>query len=1158
MRETGPLSATSTHSDSPFSGGGYFRGSSFRGRGRGDWDGRGRGRGFTEDRDGFRPRSRSRDRMTRDFRDDRSREHDRDSSRRDEDKKPEWDRDSDRYRKDPPLRPESRNSTGSQNNSASPLIPSAPFKDNRQSGYFQDSGRRSSFAVPQIKPEVSRNAATPQPPSSPMPSVQVPMFGTFNPSAIGPASKPSTAQTSPKEASPNPGRSDPLKVAPKAPKADLNAQPPLGPKASATFQRRPPFSLNSPVRGYDAHHESPVGQSPAASRFSGPSTPSSAPHSTGPSRIRAFAPWGSPELGSRPSPSEAPTSMQRFQGHDMPPTSSTSVNTSPRIPTGPKASQPSIRAPMNTRGSKPGAMTWVNPRLQRPSIMQPLAQNASRKDDESAMRPSTSSSNREISRKTSRTLSVGNGPSAGDLVGLKQGFLDVHPDKQDTQAPSEATSTRAATPEDEDEDAVDDDLDQEDFDEQERQFVRDMDALRSKKAPPPTENPTLLVLLEELDALASAAEDLENGVLPPPKVEEPSRATVPATMPTPPNDAAGIKKSDEPMEFKLEGEGTDLVDLPLEGLPHLINGIPTPISEVDFVDIKDCEEELCQKIRDTLAVESQTDEELRQEFARLYREWRDEVDALDEEKRELEETTEEKRGPTPLPELPPESAPLPAVQNEPVGRRGLFASEEEINKLMNETKVESDMKTMQRTQDAQEKADPNREAPIPDMLTLEEQKVYMFEDVNNYVNAASVLKVFGFVPPSDDFNDDEQDSFKEAYVATPKKWGHIAQTVNEAKFEVHAQNRNEDKFRPRDFHDCIRHYYLTKKECVYKNLQTRRGRKRRGQLKGKRGANTIMGSGSLAEDIGPSPSKVTETGRPKRAAAPNFNDKEKKEGDTVSGRGGGGISRRGGAGSSASTRPSGAAGESAPEKTPARRGRQPNKDKGAKRGNHKPTILAPNVSPIKKVVDNEVTMTDAPPNEGIPARDLETAEVLARFRAASTSSQQQPPVLMPQKSPPESWRGESKLPLAGSAMQMPAVVPPQSLSANDSLLGMRVTLGPGPQVPPAHLQSQPQISSTTSAHTSATAPAIIPPTSLQQAHPLISASQVPPSTSQSAVPPPIEIAPAKLAPGGRNPATSSYWSVQEQQDFDALIRHYGRNWEAVGKEMPAKTETMVS
>ena len=1165
MRDTGPLSATSTHSDPPSSAGVHHRGSSFRGRGRGEYDSRGRGRGgFGEDRDGFRQRSRSRDRITRDFRDDRSRDYERDSSRREDDKRQEWDRDGDRFRKEPPIRPDSRNSTGSHNNSASPLTASAPFKDTSRPSSLQDSSRRSSFVFTQTRPEFPRTTSTPQLPSSPMQAVQVSAFGTVNPSTVAPATKPFAAQTSPKEASPTPGRSDfsdPTRVAPKAPKADLNAQPPTGPKAPAIIQRRQHFPLNSPIRGYDMHHDTTAAQSPATLRFSGPSTPSSAPHSTGPQRIKAFASWGNPELGSRLSPSEVPTSMQRFQGHDSPSSSLTSINTSPRIPTGPKASQPSIRAPMNPRGSKPGAKTWVNPRLRGPSIMQPMTREVARREDESAARPSTSSSNREVARKPSRALSVGNGPPAGELVGFKSGLLEISQNLRDNQAPSEATSTRAVTPEDEDEDAIDDDeenmdLDQEDFDEQEKQFVKDSDALRSKKAPLPTENPTLLVLLEELDALASAADDLAAGVLPPPKIEEPSAASVPVAMPTPPNDLTGVKKTGDPIEFKLE-EQREMADLPLEGLPFLPHGIPTPISEKDFIDIEDCEDELCQKIRESLAVESRADEDLRQEYARLYQDWREEVEGFDEEKRALEEVVEDKKVATPIPEVPAEPAPTPAVQIEPSGRRGLFASEDQISKLMDETKVENDMKTMQRVQDAQEKADPYKEAPIPDMLTLQEEKVYMFEDVNNQINSGVALQVFGFIPPSDDFNNEEQELFKEAYLATPKKWGHIAQYMKDAILEMQTERGEDDKYRPRNFHDCIRHYYLTKKECLYKNLQNKRGRKRgRAAMKGRGrgGATSIMGSSGTGEDMNNSPHKLTETGRPKRAAAPSFNDKEKKDGESL-GRGSG-ASRRGGAASSSMLRTSGGPGEPAPEKTPARRGRQANKDKGAKRG-AKPTVLAPNVSPIKKAVDTEVTMAESSMNEGLQARDLETAEVLARFSGASTS-QQQPMTLFSQATQPDEWHGDAKPPLTGQGVQIPLVLP-QAHSTSESVHAQRVLLAPGQQQPSKQsLQSQTQISPSSTSQVPPLPTAIAPQTPLQQSQQAPSASHVQPSLSQGAIPPPIATLSTKLPQVGRPTGTSSYWSVQEQQDFENLLRHYGRNWEAVAREMPAKTETMVS
>ena len=57
--------------------------------------------------------------------------------------------------------------------------------------------------------------------------------------------------------------------------------------------------------------------------------------------------------------------------------------------------------------------------------------------------------------------------------------------------------------------------------------------------------------------------------------------------------------------------------------------------------------------------------------------------------------------------------------------------------------------------------------------------------------------------------------------------------------------------------------------------------------------------------------------------------------------------------------------------------------------------------------------------------------------------------------------------------------------------------------------------------------------------------------------PPTDAPHPSLAPAGRNVGTSSYWSVQEQKEFDALVRLYGRDWEAIGILMSSKTETMV-
>ena len=41
------------------------------------------------------------------------------------------------------------------------------------------------------------------------------------------------------------------------------------------------------------------------------------------------------------------------------------------------------------------------------------------------------------------------------------------------------------------------------------------------------------------------------------------------------------------------------------------------------------------------------------------------------------------------------------------------------------------------------------------------------------------------------------------------------------------------------------------------------------------------------------------------------------------------------------------------------------------------------------------------------------------------------------------------------------------------------------------------------------------------------------------------------------PQTSSYWSVPEQQDFYNLVRHFGSNWQAIASTMKTKTHIMV-
>ncbi|KAL8957650.1 MAG: hypothetical protein Q9193_005136, partial [Seirophora villosa] len=84
---------------------------------------------------------------------------------------------------------------------------------------------------------------------------------------------------------------------------------------------------------------------------------------------------------------------------------------------------------------------------------------------------------------------------------------DGSPRLQASEAPLTVEAKKAA------EDASMD-LDDDDFEAAERKFNREMQILEAKRPPTPRHHSELLALLEECDALASAAEDLANGLIP--------------------------------------------------------------------------------------------------------------------------------------------------------------------------------------------------------------------------------------------------------------------------------------------------------------------------------------------------------------------------------------------------------------------------------------------------------------------------------------------------------------------------------------------------------------------------------------------------------------------------------------------------------------------
>ncbi|MCJ1244129.1 hypothetical protein MMC30_001327 [Trapelia coarctata] len=982
----GPLSASSSVSEAPSSAGFYGRGG-YRGRGRGDWDFRGRGRGnYADDRDAIRPRSRSRDRMwDRDARDDRLRDHDRDPGRREEDKrypKEERDREPDRYRKDVPFqRPDSRNSGGSHTRASTPhsvvLGPPNPnslerptFKSNVTTG---DGLRRQSTIASGIestqkddsrlyqsahRPEQGRNLTGTETPSSPPQPTQVPAFGSLSYRGLSGNQSNTSSTTAIKDETPPsaPARFevvDPVRVAPKAPKAELaQAQPPTGPKAGTPFARRPQaVGAASPARGPLQSGNSSI-QSPAAPRFGAPQRPASSqyfpPASSTPGTQSART--TNPRIGfdNGPRPGHLESSAARVSSHEQPTYSNQSdlqmrgnsgaaLSGSPvRIPRGPKANtQPSIRAPMAPRL---GHNTWVNPNL-RPSIMNtvpPTAvprvpakrdytgeERASKQTDDQSMQESTHHSARlkAESEQLRAHVQEAEDPLRDGAELPPRESLSLH---GAMPAPESATGINSqGTSGSDDDDGMD--LDEDDFEEGEKQFSREMQRLDAKRPPTPRHHAELLPLLEEIDALASAAEDLANGVLPDFNEPEESLGTsIPLGLPSPKSEGV-VNEQLETDETEKKEDYVTAESPPLSeaNLPFLISGPPTPFSEISVVrenymsydHIKDRILECFKEDRERLNVDY---DDMRAEYARLYKQWRLGLEMLEQERSLPEETNG--ATPSPVPAEPPVVNVLPVVEVRRAGRSSNNVSEYEFQKVLEisaKETAEAEEIREKKALENQALADLQKEAAIPDMLSLYEMGSTIFIDTNNLIPNRMALEVLAFDAPKAPFTGPvQQELFENLYIHNPKRWTLIAKQMGGEY----------------DYQDCIHHYYVTKIKRQYKfkvNKMASKKSGKGGRGKGRGKPNAIM-SGRLPmydgnEEDAPPPS-LTEAGRPRRAVAPVFGGKDSvTESDPATpvptpGRRGAGQNRLDTGGDSTSERPT------------VKRTRTAQREKGTKRG----------------------------------------------------------------------------------------------------------------------------------------------------------------------------------------------------------------------------------
>ncbi len=1152
----GPPSASPATSDTQPS---TFRGrGGYRGRVRGEWDHNRRGRGgFHEEREGFRPRSRSNDRAW-----DRNRDRDHEINRRDDDTRKDWearDRESDRYGKDQPYRPDSRNSTSTQ---ISPLTPhptsaASSYQVNTERfahnsrAFSAELGRRAPEALgPSDPPTVPRDIERADPvlsrpgrdrpgPGTVSPPPQAPQVPAFGSIAYR---TPSNDQTSAAnrghtraEGQPWPGSQIVARDMPSGPKAEALSIAPTGPKAEQKVER-------SPIAGGTGLHRRTFHNEKADYGVANPTAMTSAPTATGPEH-RSPVPQASEQHRAAPDvyatrrvvpSSESQTagnpgstqSMHVFgnkvvegDGRQVTmnpslssatvfkPTSHENPNqASPaKIPTGPRAERsappsrqiaaPPVRAPplkatnVPPRQPRNSNWKWVRPGLAQhtprgPSIMNTVPTKRDFGGDDRSRTHTTSESRvsevpegpraklhiraGQLDSKVGQNPEVDQAMSDSDVREDEPKYRVEEKDNIDKgfQRPNaEIGPPEARKSPDSDDVGVEEgvmELDEADILEAEQKFEQQIQALELRRPATPRHHPILLQLLEECDALASAAEDIAKRSNYKP-VENPGLGLVQLGLPSPKLEEREEIAFEQEPHFPVLPAKTRRQTPPVENLPFLISGLPTPFSELeDLQEQLDQHEVIKARIIEDLLDQRQRikaeNDYIIGEFAADYRRWRIELETAEVQGKPNIITIPEPNSPT----LATVSS-TTSASNVGGRRAAKNATQLDYENVLKESALiaekDEERRNRERILQVKDIFNPEKEADVPEMLDRFERKACLFNDTNHLIDGELVLDTLEFIPKPDDFSPEEHEAFLDTYLSNPKKWGIIAEVLP-----------------GRDYQDCVLHYYHTKGEALYKEKEkafariAKKGRKGGRSLQGRPKSNALMPYDGTAEYDTPQ-IPVTDTGRPRRAAAPTFGDATDPEPTTPAAT----PARRNINGNKGDPN-----GDSSERPTNKRTRTAPAKEKGAKRGRVPILAAAPCPSPQK--ADKEIARGQSKELKlecEQRSEEIEGAQLLAGLHSSQTVNL---PLSQPVSS--ETWIG----------------VQPASLST------------------PITIQKQQQ----------------------QQQQTILEHPQQLPQQSR-----------------GSAATTSSYWSVPEQTDFQNLIHHFGTDFQAIANTMKSKTQTMV-
>ena len=389
----------------------------------------------------------------------------------------------------------------------------------------------------------------------------------------------------------------------------------------------------------------------------------------------------------------------------------------------------------------------------------------------------------------------------------------------------------------------------------ERKFEQNLRVLESKRPTEPRHHAQLLALLEEIDALAIAAEDRANGLAH--EILTTENATEKPT--SVPKTTVGTGLDDLVPEPTMHKTAIRTTTPPLESLPYLSSGPPTPFSEMEDVQEQNIlqdmvDTEIVEELTSRMQLEDLQDSEIKTRFAEECKSWRLSVEAMEDQKRA-------QNGTLPTPDTPaiPVAQTLPTME----GRRPRTnLSQLDLLRVLKESELSASEEEQKRQREAQSTAQSTghraREAFIPPMLKPADAEDVSFVDNTNKIDSNDAFILLGYEPKVDDFAPEEHQLFVEAFLAEPKKFGAIARKIPN-----------------RTYQECIQHYYLTKQDGQYKERFNSRAKRGRGKGVGGRGGSgrpKAAPSSLLSNSFGDDPAvvAVTESGRPRRTAAPTF------------------------------------------------------------------------------------------------------------------------------------------------------------------------------------------------------------------------------------------------------------------------------------------------